>query len=180
MSTVWRYTAMILAGSVLLLGTGLYTMRAALAGRRDPRGLLETRKVLRQVGGEAGLTARRIQLAGLVARLRQERVAHGADASAFSRRIEESFAALGLQLTASSDWKPVPKFKVPGAAAFERTFTGTGAFDRLLDALATIESWPDTARVRSLSVSRQGPGTIAFTLEITAVRTVRSPAREGT
>jgi hypothetical protein len=179
MSTAWRYTAMILAGAVLLLGTGLYTMRTALAGSRDPRELLETRKVLRQVGGEAGLTARRAQLAGLVARLQQERVAHGTDAAAFSRRIEEACAALGLQLTASSDWKPVPKFKVPGAAAFERTFAGTGPFDRLLDAVATIESWPDAARVRSLSISRQGPGKIAFTLEITAIRTVQSPAKEG-
>jgi hypothetical protein len=180
MSTVWRYAAMILAGAVLLLGTGLYTMRTALAAGSDPRELLETRKVLRQLGGEAGLAARKAQLAGIVARLRQERVAHGADAAAFSRRIEEAFAELGLQLTASSDWKPVPKFKVPGAAAFERTFAGTGPFDRLLDALATIESWPDAARVRSLSISRLGPGKIAFTLEITAIRTVRSPTKEGT
>ncbi len=179
MSTAWRYAAMILAGAVLLLGTGLYTMRAAVAGRRDPRELRETRKILRQMGGEAGLAERKARLAEIVARLRQERVAQATDAAAFSRRIEETFAGLGLQLTASSDWKPVPKFKVPGAAAFERTFTGTGPFDRLLDALATIESWPDAARVRSLSVSRQGPGTIAFTLEITAVRTVRPPAREG-
>jgi hypothetical protein len=179
-STAWRYAAMILAGAVLLLGTGLYTMRAAVAGRRDPLELRETRKILQQMGGEAGLATRKAQLAGIVARLRQERVAHGTNAAAFSRRIEESFAALGLELTASSDWKPVPKFKVPGAAAFERTFTGTGPFDRLLDALATIESWPDAARVRSLSISRQGQGKIAFTLEITAIRTVRSPAREGT
>jgi hypothetical protein len=178
-STAWRYTAMILAGALLLLGTGLYTMHTALAGRRDPRELLETRKILQQMGGEAGLAARKARLSEIVARLQQERVAHGSDAAAFSRRIEEAFAGLGLQLTASSDWKPVPKFKVPGAAAFERTFAGTGPFDRLLDALATIESWPDEVRVRSLSISRQGPGKIAFTLEITAVRTVRAPAKEG-
>ena len=73
MSTVWRYTAMILAGAVLLLGMGLYSMHAALAGRRDPRELLETRKVLRQLGGEAGLASRKYQLARLVGRLRQER-----------------------------------------------------------------------------------------------------------
>jgi len=178
-STAWRYTAMILAGAVLLLGTGLYTMRTALAGGRDPRELLETRMVLQKMGGEAGLAERKARLAEMVARLRQERVAQGTDAAAFSRRIEEAFAGLGLQLTASSDWKPVPKFKVPGAAAFERTFAGSGPFDRLLDALATIESWPDEARVRSLSVSRLGPGTIAFTLEVTAIRAVQSPAKEG-
>ena len=180
MSTVWRYAAMILAGAVLLLGTGLYTMRSALAAGHGSREPLATRRVLQQVGGEAGLASRRMQLAGIVTRLRQEKLAHGTDAAAFSRRIEEAFAALGLQLTASSDWKPVPKFKVPGAAAFERTLAGTGPFDRLLDALATVESWPDAARVRSLSISRLGPGKIAFTLEITAIRTVRSPAKEGT
>ncbi len=172
MSTAWRYTAMLLAGAVLLLGTGLYTMHKALSGRRDPRELLETRRILEQMGGEAGLAARKARLAEIVARLRQEQVAHVADADAFSRRIEETFAELGLQLTASSDWKPVPKFKLPGAAAFERTFAGIGPFDRLLDALATLESWPDAARVRSLSVSRQGPGKIAFTLEVTVIRSM--------
>lgn len=179
MSTVWRYAAMILAGSVLLLGTGLYSLRSALAAGPNPREAAETRKVLRQVGGEAGLAARKAQLAGIVARLRQERVAHVADAAAFSRRVEETFAEVGVELTSSSDWKPVPKFKVPKAAAFERTFAGAGPFDGLLDAVATIESWPDEARMRSLSLTRQGPGKVAFTLEITAIRTVRSPAREG-
>ncbi|MFL6235562.1 MAG: hypothetical protein ACJ76N_20670, partial [Thermoanaerobaculia bacterium] len=66
----------------------------------------------------------------------------------------------------------VPKLKIAGAAAFQRTFTGTGPFDRLLDALATLESWPDGVRVRSLSVVRQGPGKVAFTLEVTAVRAI--------
>jgi hypothetical protein len=170
MSTAWRYTAMILAGAFLLLGAGLVSLRMALRASHGPRELMETRKILRQVGGEAGLAARQTRLAGIVARLRQERMAHGADAAAFSRRIEEAFAELGLELTASSDWKPVPKVKLPKAAAFERTFTGTGPFDGLLDAVATLESWPDAARVRSLSVARQGPGRVAFTLEVTAIR----------
>lgn len=179
MSTAWRYTAMLLAGAFLLLGTGLVSLRTALGASRGSRELAETRKVFRQVGGEPGLDARKARLAGIVARLRQERVAHGADAAAFSRRLEEVFAELGLELTASSDWKPVPKVKLPQAAAFERTFTGTGSFDGLLDAVATLESWPDGCRVRSLSIARQGPGKVAFTLEITAIRTVRSPAGEG-
>ena len=177
MSTAWRYTAMILAGALLLLGAGLVSMRSALGA--SPRELQETRKILRQVGGEAGIAGRKARLAGIVARLRQERMAHGADAAAFSRRIEESFAELGLELAASSDWKPVPKLKLPKAAAFERTFAGTGSFDGLLDALATLESWPDAARVRSLSVARKGPGKVAFTLEVTTVRAVQSPAGEG-
>jgi hypothetical protein len=170
MSTVWRYTAMILAGSALLLVAGLYTACAGLAGSRGPRGLLETRKILRELGGEPGLAARKAGLAAMAARLRQERAAHASDGAAFGRRVEEAFAELGLELTSSSDWEPVPKLKIAGAAAFERTFTGTGPFDRLLDAVATLESWPDEVRVRELSVVRQGPGRVAFKLGITAVR----------
>lgn len=176
MSTAWRYTAMILAGAVLLFGAGVFTLRTGLAASRGPRGLRETRQILHQLGGEPGLTARKQQLTALVARLRQERLAHAADAGAFSRRLEEAFAELGLDLTASSEWKPVPKFKVPGAAAFERTLTGSGPFDRLLDAVATLESWPDEARVRTLSIVRQDSGQVRFTLEITAVRAAAQAA----
>jgi hypothetical protein len=171
-STAWRYTAMILAGSALLLAAGLYTACSGLAMSRGPRGLRETRTILRELGGEPGLAARKAALAGMAARLRQERTARAADGGAFSRRVEEAFAELGLVLASSSDWAPVPKLKIAGAAAFQRTFAGTGPFDRLLDAVATLESWPDEVRVRSLSVVRQGPGRVAFTLEVTAVRTV--------
>ena len=170
MSTAWRYTALILAGAALLFGAGLYTLRTALIDSRGPRGLRETRQILHQLGGEPGLATRKQQLTEIVTRLRRERIAHAADAGAFSRSLEATFAALGLDLTASSEWKPVAKFKVPGAGAFERTFAGTGPFDRLLDAVATVESWPDTARVRALSIAPGEPGKIAFTLEITAVR----------
>jgi hypothetical protein len=175
-STAWRYAAILLAGAFLLLVAGLVSMHTALGDSRGPREMLEIRKILRQMGGEPGLAARKAQLAGIVARLQQERVAHDADAAAFSRRIEEVFTELGLELTASSDWKLVPKVKLPKAAAFERSFAGTGAFDGLLDAIATLESWPDAVRVRSLSVARQGPGKVAFTLEITAIRALQSPA----
>ncbi len=176
MSTAWRYTAMILAGSALLLAAGLYTACAGLAVSRGPAGLPETRKILRDLGGEPGLAARRASLAAMAARLRQEEAARASDGGAFSRRIEEAFAELGLVLTSSSDWAPVPKLKLDGAAAFQRTITGTGPFDRLLDAVATLESWPDEVRVRSLTVVRQGAGRVAFTLEVTAVRTA---ARKG-
>lgn len=178
MSTAWRYTAMILVGAVVLLGAGLYTVRSALVESRGPRGLLETRKILRQMGGEPGIARRRAQLGEILARLQRERAAQGTDAAAFSRRIEEAFAELGLELTAASEWKPVPKVEIPGAAAFERTFAGTGPFDRLLDAIATLESWPDRVRVRALSVSRHGPGKIAFTLQVTAVRSAAGEERQ--
>jgi hypothetical protein len=170
MSSAWRYAAMILAGAALLLGFGLFTLRSAVAESRGPRELLETREILRQLGGETGIASRRVKLDEILARLQQKRRAQDADAASFSRRIEEVFVELGLELTASSAWKPVPKVEIPGAAAFERSFSGTGPFDRLLDAVATLESWPDEARVRSLSVTRQGPGRVAFTLEVTAVR----------
>ena len=183
MSTAWRYTAILLTGAFLLLGVGLVSMRLGLKAGQGPREMLETRKILGQMGGEPGLAARKAQLAGLVARLRQERQAHDGDAAAFSRRIEEAFTELGLELTASSDWKPVPKVNLPKAAAFERSFAGTGSFAGLLDAIATLESWPDAARVRSVSVTRsvaqKAPGKVAFTLEITAVRAIRSAAGEA-
>jgi hypothetical protein len=170
MSTVWRYTATILAGSALLLVAGLYTACAGLAGSRGPRGLPEAHKILRELGGEPGLAARKATLAGMAARLRQEQVAQRSDGAAFSRRIEGACAEFGLELTSSSDWEPVPKLKIAGAAAFQRTFTGTGPFDRLLDAVDTLESWPDGVRVRTLSVAGQGPGRVAFNLEVTVVR----------
>jgi hypothetical protein len=176
MSTAWRRAAAMLAGAALLLGAGSSTLRRALVESRGPRGLLETRQLLRQWGGEPGLVARQAQLAEVFGRLRRERAARRADAAAFSRRLEEVFAELGLELTSSSEWKPVPKLKLPRAAAFERTLAGSGPFDRLLDAIATLESWPDEPRVRALSVARQGPGRVAFTLEVTVVR---SAAREA-
>jgi hypothetical protein len=180
MSAAWRYTAMIVAGALLLLGAGLYTLRTGLAASRGPRAAQETRKILQQLGGEPGLASRKARLTQIVARLKEERAARGADAGAFSRRIEEAFAELGLELTSSSEWQPVPKLKLDGAAAFERTFVGTGPFDRLLDAVATLESWPDQPRVRALSVTRKGPGQVAFTLEITAVRSVvKEKGKEG-
>src|SRR4029078_2096030 len=73
MSTVWRYTAMLLAGAFLLLGAGLYTACTGLALSRAPSGLGETRALLRQMGGEPGLAARKTALANLAARLRPER-----------------------------------------------------------------------------------------------------------
>lgn len=173
MSAAWRYTAMILAGAVLLLGAGVYTLRSGLAViSRGPRAAQETRKILHELGGAPGLASRKARLTQVLARLKEERAAHGSDGAAFSRRIEETFAGLGLELASSSDWQPVPKLKLDGAAAFERTFVGAGPFDRLLDAVATLESWPDQPRVRALSVTRKGPGQVAFTLEITAVRSL--------
>ncbi len=173
MSTAWRYTAMILAGSLLLLAAGLFTVCSAVAGSRGLQEMQEVRKTIREMGGQPGLAARKARLAEILARLKEERAAQGADAAAFSRRIEEVFAGLGLALTASSEWRPVPKVEIPGAAAFERTFAGAGRFDHLLDAVAILESWPDGVRVRALSVTRQAPGTVAFSLEITAVRSGR-------
>ena len=177
MSAAWRYTVMIVAGALLLLGGGIYTVRTGLAASRGPRAAQETRKILHQLGGEPGLAARKARLAQVLALLERERAAHASDAAAFSRRIEETFAELGLELASSSEWQPVPKLKLDGAAAFERTFVGTGPFDRLLDAVATLESWPDQPRVRALSVTREGPGKVAFTLEITAVRSVVKQAK---
>src|SRR5262249_4348017 len=113
-STAWRYTSMILAGAALLLVVGFYSVRMGLAASRAPRERLATEKIFRQLGGEPGLAAKKRTLTALKAQLERERAAHRSDAGAFSRRIEETFAELGLTLTSSSEWKPVPKLKLPG------------------------------------------------------------------
>ena len=170
MRTVWTQAALLLLGSLIAAAAGAWMVRTALAQTRIPQELLGTRKALKEIGGEQGLLARKQALIDVQESLELERSAKSSSAAAFSRRLEEVFAELGLSIRSSSDWQAVPEFKVAGAAAFERTFSGSGAFEALLDAVNTLESWPDQVRVRALSASATAPGTVAFTLEITAVR----------
>jgi hypothetical protein len=176
-SAAWRHAAAILAGGALLLGAGGHLLDSGLSASRAPRRLTAVESALRQLGGEPGLAARRSLLTGLRARLAERQRAHAADADALSRRIETVCADLGLQLTAASAWTPVPRFKLAGAAAFERTLTGRGSFAALLDALATFESWPDEIRIRRLSLGGQDAGGVVFTIELAAVRS--AAVREG-
>ena len=176
MKTAWRYAALLLLGSLVLGAAGLSLLRTARAQARHPQELLATQKALRRMGDAPGLAARQRALSGILARLELERLARSSDAAAFSRRLEAVFAELGLTVTSSSAWKAVPELKIEGVAAFERTFTGTGGFADLLRAVQTVESWPDQARIRALTVTPEAPGKVAWRLEVTAVRLA---AREG-
>ncbi len=179
MNAAWRSTAILWAGALLLLGAGLFSLHRGVGAGRAGREGLETRALLGRLGGARGLAARKAELVRLVLHLRREREAHRADAAGFSRRLEEAFAELGLELASSSGWKPVPKVEIPGAAAFERSFAGSGSFAALLDAVATLESWPDGVRVRSLTLTRLGAGRVAFALEVTAIRALPPSSGEG-
>jgi hypothetical protein len=176
MTTVWRTTALLLVGSLVLVAAGFWRVATARAEARQPRELLATQKVMSRMGGSAGLAARERALGGVLARLELERTARGADAGAFSRRLEDILGELGLSVASSSGWKAVPGFKVEGAAAFERTFAGTGGFADLLGAVRTIESWPDQARVRSFTVTPGARGQVAWQLEVSLVRLVPGEA----
>jgi len=167
---VWTQACLLLAGSLIALASGVWMIRTAGSQARAPDEILGTRKVLNDIGGEQGLQSRKQSLSAIRQQLRLERAAKSSDARDFSQRLEEVFAELGLVISSSSQWQAVPEFQAAGAVAFERTFAGVGAFGALLDAVHTIESWPDQARIRALTATADAPGRIAFTLEITAVR----------
>ena len=86
------------------------------------------------------------------------------------RHAGEVLEELGLRVTTATGWQPLPGFTAERSAGFARSFTGSGSFAALLDAIRTVESWSDRARVRSLSVAPDGPGSVRFTLEIAVVR----------
>ncbi len=170
MKAVWTQACLLLAGSLIALASGVWMVRTAGSQARIPDEILGTRKVLNDIGGEQGLQSRKQSLNVTLQHLRLERAAKTSDARGFSQRLEEVFAELDLVISSSSQWQAVPEFQAVGAVAFERTFAGVGAFEALLDAVHTIESWPDRARIRALTATAEAPGRVAFTLEITAVR----------
>ena len=179
MKAVWTNACVLLAGALIALASGAWMMRTAGSQNRIPDEISGTRKILSDIGGEQGLSSRKQSLTEIRQRLLLEKAAKTSDAAAFSRRLEETFAELGLAISASSPWQAAPEFQAAGAVAFERTFSGTGAFEALLDAVHTIESWPDRARVRAVTATAAAPGQIAFTLEITTVRIEASRETKG-
>ncbi len=176
MKTAWRNACILLAGALLAVTAGIWVIRSARQQARFPQQLETAKKALSEGGGEQGLLERQRFLSEMRARLALERAALDSDAATFSRRVEEVFRAVGITITASSDWQVAPEIEAGEGAAFERTFAGSGAFDALIGALHTIESWPDRARLHALSVVPGDPGTVAFTLEITVVRRTGSAA----
>jgi hypothetical protein len=170
MRTAWTRVSILLAGSLLAFLAALWMLRIAVVQARLPQMVETTRQAFQAHGGAQGLEDRHRLLSEIRQRLELERLAKSSDAELFNRRLGEVFVELGLAVTTTSGWRSLPGFEGGRAAGFERTITGAGTFAALLDAIRTIESWPDRARVRSLRIAPQGPGSIFFTLEIAVVR----------
>ncbi len=180
MSAAWRNALVLLLGSLLAVIAGAWLAGTARSRAGFPQELLAARDTLIEFGGEEGILRRRQKLTEIRDRLELERASKRADAAAFSQRIEEVFSELGLALTSSSEWQALPDYVRRDGAAFGRTFAGSGAFEALLDAVYTVESWPDRVEVRTLSVLPKARGEVAFTLELVAVRLHRPDTERET
>lgn len=172
MKSIWKSAVLSLAAGLLVVFAGFRFHSAAHQQKGLPQGLETVRQTLAANGGEDGLRQRLAELENLEQELRQRRLARRGNAAAFSQRLDRAFAELELRTTASSDWRLLADYTTEQGAAFERRFDGVGSFGALLDALATIESWPDRPVVRSLSIEAldDGRGEVRFQLVIAALR----------
>ena len=170
MKTAWTRTAILLTGALVALVAAIWIWRGVAVQAAVPRMLKTAQQTFEKQGGAQGLADRRQMLTEFQTRLQRQLVAMSSDAELFNRRVGEVFDELGLIVTTSSGWRALPGFAGGRAAGFERTLTGSGAFGDLLHAIGTIESWPDQARVKSLWVVPEGPGSVNFSLDIVVVR----------
>lgn len=175
MKKLWLMAGLLLVAALFLVVLGGWMMHTSRRMDRPPAALEDARKALERMGGEEGLAQRREILEGMLRELQARREALRSDAAVLSRRIEEVLAELGLEITTSSRWEPVPEpgEKEATRPVFGRTFSGTGSFTALLDALHTFEEWPDGARLRSLTVETAEPAGVRFTFEIVVARLPR-------
>ena len=173
MKAAWKSAVVLLACAVVAMIAGAWMTWTARSQARLPQEMLAARGALIELGDQQGLIAGRQALADVRERLELERTARASNAAVFSRQVEAAFAELDLSITSSSDWQAVPEISGDHAAGFERTFEGSGAFGALLDAVHTIESWPDRAGIRALTVWPEATGTVAFTLKIATIRHAR-------
>jgi hypothetical protein len=178
MKTAWTRTSILLAGALVALVAAMWILRMVAVQAAVPRMLQAAQQTFQERGGAQGLADRQRMLTEIHAGLERQRAAMSSDAELFNRRLGEVFDELGLVVTTSSGWRTLPGFANERAAGFERALTGSGAFGDLLDAIGTIESWPDQARVRFLQVVPEGPGSVSFSLDIAVVRLAPS-AGEG-
>lgn len=180
MKTVWRNTIILLIVSLLILTAGFWMAGLAWSEAGSLQQLNAVKRALNDFGGERGIADRQKTLSEIRDQFKQELAAKRSDAVGFSRRVEEVFAQLHLVITASSGWQAIPEFTGKEAVAFKRTFSGFGAFGSLLNAIHTLENWPDRVRIRSLSVLPETAGRVSFTIEIATMRLARpEPEKEG-
>lgn len=178
MKSAWTRAFILLAGALVAVVAAIWMLRAVAVQAAVPRMLESAQQAFEEHGGAQGMAERRQTLNEIHTRLERQHAAMSSDAELFNRRIGEVFDDLGLIVTTSSGWRPLPGFVGARAAGFERTLAGSGAFENLLDAIGTIESWPDQARVKSLQVAPEGPGFVYFSLDIAVVRLMPS-VKEG-
>lgn len=182
MRTMWQQTALLACGCLLALACGLWTAHQSWQRQRAPQDVAQARQTLETMGGAAGLASRRQSLQEIRQHLERERDAKASNGAVFSRRLEATFGELDLQLHGSTPWQAVPGLDMPGATAFERRLSGVGSWQGLLDAVHSLESWPDQSRIRSLTLTAPEPGgttqppEVAFELEISIIR--RRPGHE--
>lgn len=174
MNSHWMQTALFAVGACIALASGLWMMRTARVQHQIPQEVVGAQKLLEKIGREQGLARRQHSLSVNLRYLEKEREAKEGDAATFSQRLEELFTELDLRITGASPWQAVPGVEIAGAAAFERTFEGNGALQSLVDAIFSIESWPDQVRVRALTVTAETSGRVSFTVEISTVRRLPS------
>lgn len=168
----WKRAAAVLAVALVLVLVGLYMGGKAVFQVRHPREVSALAKTVTDFGGADGIVRRQKNLNWLQGYLRNELIAKSSGHAELSRRIEEVFAEVGLAVTSSSAWEGARRGTTHKAVAYERTFSGTGGFQALLDAVHTLESWPDGVRVRHLEITPRAPETVAFTLRLSAARLV--------
>lgn len=182
MKSMWQQTAVLILGGGLALTCGLWTAHRGWQRLQAPQELTQTQRTLEAMGGSEGLASRRQSLIGIRQRLELERDAKASSGAVFSQRLEDIFGQMDLRLHGSTSWQAVPGLDMPGAMAFERRFTGVGSWQGLLDAVHSLESWPDQSRIRSLTLtiptldgaapSQEAPPhlEVAFDLEVSVIR----------
>ena len=165
-----RQSLLLLAMAFSLLTGGLWMHELAQRQRRAPAELQAARQALDGMGGAAGLEARRERLLEIRRALLERQRAAASDSAAYSRRVDELFAELGIEISAASDWQAVPEAVPAPAALFVRHYRGSGTPSDLWTALHSLESWADQARVRALEVTPRGAGRVDFTAQLAVVR----------
>ena len=175
MRTIWVMALGTAFAGLAVAATGLWMLRLERRHRALAEQLERAQGAMEQVDRrQGGIPELRDRLRERKAWLESRRSAYQSDAAAFSRRVEDVFTELGVDVTASSGWVAWSEFegKEEGKAAFERTFEGAGSFHSLLSAVRTIESWPDTPRLRTLEVTpASAEQRLNFNLTLVVVRT---------
>lgn len=183
MRQTWNMAVCFVLLGVVAIAFGLWTLH--LAGQRENEvAELEAASLqLDQYERDGTLDERTRDAAARRAWLAARLEASTRGASALDRRLGELFTELDLVVTSTTPWAAPDDGINDGAHEFERTVQCTGSFAALLDAIASLEAWPDLTRVRELTVVPDSPGKVTATLRLSVLRlpvdTAVAVAQEG-